>query len=94
MVSIATLREAFQIISAAACDANPTLIRVVVPSSQEPRVYVVALPAECRPSVYGYLAERIDIDIPIGGDPLVLTAIEAAGVLRLAIELSAVGDAA
>ena len=32
--------------------------------------------------------------MPMGGDPLVLTSIEAAAVLRLAIELSAVGDAA
>jgi hypothetical protein len=57
-------------------------------------VFVVALPAECRASVYGYLAERIDIEIPVGGDPLVMTSIEAAAVLKLAIELSAVGDAA
>ena len=62
MVSISTLREAFEIISAAACGANPALIRVVVPTAQEPRIFVVALPAECRASVYGYLADRVDIE--------------------------------
>ena len=93
MVSIATLREAFEIISAAACGATPALIRVVVPTTQEPRTFIVALPSECRASVYAYLADRIDLAIPVAGEPLILTAVEAAAVLRLAIEVTAVKDA-
>jgi hypothetical protein len=94
MVSITTLREAFEIISAVACGANPARIRVVVPTLQEPRTFVVAFPAEHRTDVYHFLAERIDLSIPLGGDPLVLSGLEAAAVLKLAIELAAVEETA
>ena len=66
---------------------------MVAPTANAPRTFVVALPAKDRMDVYGYLADRMNFAIPDGGDPLVLTALEAAVIVKLAMELSGVGDA-
>ena len=55
---------------------------MVVPSSQEPRVFIAAVPFEFSAPVYQYLAEHLSIRIPLEGDPLVLTADEALQILN------------
>ena len=94
MITIEALRQAFQKISKVACGTSPRLIRVVSPTLRAPRTFVVALPPEDRADVYGYLAERMNLVIPAGGDPLVLTALEAAAILKLATDISEACDAA
>jgi len=94
MVTIETLREAFQKISTVACGTSPRLIRVVSPTCNVPPTFVVALPSEERADVYAYLAERMNLVIRAEGDPLVLTALEAAAILKLAMDISEVRDVA
>jgi len=88
MVTTASIRSAFHRIALIVCGSPAGLIRVVVPNSQEPRVYVVALSSEAAPEIYAFLTEELDVAIPSGTDPLVLTANEAAAVVRLARELA------
>jgi len=87
MVTIGSIRSAFHRIALIVCGSPAGLVRVVVPSSQEPRVYVVALSSEAAAGIYAFLSEELDVTIPSGSDPLVLTANEAAAVVRLAREL-------
>jgi hypothetical protein len=93
MVTIEALREAFEKIAATACGTRAGLIRVVAPTLNAPRTFVVALPAKDRMGVYCCLADRMNFVIPDGGDPLVLTALEAAAIVKLALELSDIGAA-
>jgi len=88
MVTTASIRSAFHRIALIVCGSPAGLIRVVVPSSQQPRVYVVALSSEAAPEIYAFLSEELDVTIPSGTDPLVLTADEAAAVVHLARELA------
>ena len=88
MVTTASIRSAFHRIALIVCGSPAGLIRVVVPSSQEPRVYVVAFSSEAAPEIYAFLTKELDVTIPSGTDPLVLTANEAAAVVRLARELA------
>src|SRR5262245_52225223 len=93
MVTTTSIRSALSKIVRAQCGTPAGLVRVVVPSSQEPSVYVVALPSEYAPEVYQYLSEELGITIPLGADPLVLTAREAASLVSLARELPALRGA-
>ena len=88
MVTIGSIRSALHRIAQVLCGTHGGLVRVVVPSSQEPRVYIVALPSEIAGEIYTYLCEELGVTIPSGTDPLVLTADGAAGVVRLARELA------
>lgn len=88
MVTIGSIRSAFHRIALIVCGSPAGLIRVVAPSSREPRVYVVALPSEAAVEIYAFLSEELDVTIPSGTDPLVLTADNAAAVVRLARELA------
>jgi hypothetical protein len=94
MVTIEALRQAFERISTAACGASSGLIRVVAPTLHDPRTFVVALPAKDRADVYGYLADRMNFVVPEGSDPLVITALEATAILKLAADLSRLGHTA
>ena len=94
MVTIEALRQAFEKISTVARGTSPRLIRVISPTFHAPRTFVVALPSEDRADVYGYLAERTNLVVPIEGDLLVLTALEAAAILKLATDISEARDAA
>ena len=88
MVTIGSIRSALHRIAHALCGTHGGLVRVVIPSSQEPRVYIVALPSEFAGRICMYLCEELGVTIPSGTDPLVLTADEAAGLVRLARELA------
>jgi len=88
MVTTASIRSAFHRIALIVCGSPAGLIRVVVPSTQEPRVYVVALSSKAAAGIYAFLSEELDVAIPSGTAALVLTANEAAAVVRLARELA------
>jgi len=95
MVTIGSIRTALHRIAQRVCHTPAGLVRVVVPSSQEPRVYIVALAPETASEVYKYLFEELGVKIPVGTDPLVLTADEAAALVGLAREFllaDAVGE--
>jgi hypothetical protein len=94
MITTVTIRSALGKIAEAACGMTPALIRVVVPSSQEPRVFIAAVPFEFCGPVYQYLAEHLSVRIPLEGDPLVLTVDEALQILNLANNLPLVSAAA
>jgi len=48
----------------------------------------VALSSDAAAGIYAFLSEELDVTIPSGTEPLVLTANEAAAVVRLARELA------
>jgi hypothetical protein len=94
MITTVTIRLALGRIAEATCGRTPALIRVVMPSSQEPRVYIAAVPFEFSAPVYQYLADHLSVRMPLEGDPLVLTADEAFQVLNLASNLPPISRAA
>jgi len=83
MVSTVQIRFALKRIAERLCGPFPENIRVLVPSAKTPRVYVASVPVNCRAALHQYLAERIGVSIPLGNDPLILSATEA----MVAIEL-------
>lgn len=90
MVSTGSIRLALKRIAEAVCGAVPRDISVLIPSAARPRVYIASVPAQYRAAVYQYLAERVGLSAPQGGDPLVLTADVAEKLLKLAAGLKRV----
>ena len=93
MVTIASIRSGLRRIAQAVGRTPAGLFRVVIPSSQEPRVYIVALASETASEVYKYLAKELGVTVPVGTDPLILTADEAAALVSLAREFPLEGAA-
>ena len=87
MVSTGSIRLALKRIAEAVCGVVPRDISVLIPSAAQPRVYIASVPAQYRAAVYQYLAERVGLLAPQGGDPLVLTADVAEKLLKLADSL-------
>lgn len=83
-VTAASLRLALRKITETTCGSAPSLIRVLIPSSQVPRVYIASIPLQHRREVYDYLARNLEFSVPHGGDPLVLRHDEATTILKLA----------
>jgi hypothetical protein len=48
------------------------------------RMYEVFVPIECRAEVHHYLAERMDLSMPLDGEALVLNSDQASNVIGLA----------
>ena len=80
-VNAELLRVALGEIEKIVCGSSSTNYQLHVWVSGE--LYIAVFPVEHREVVYRYLNFKLRLDVPAGGDPLVLTRTEAAGVLGL-----------
>ena len=82
-VSRVALRLALCKIAESRCSTAERVLVKVVPGGTHP-VYVVFIQLEHREAVYEYLSMFAQVPAPGGGDPLILTAVEARRVIDAA----------
>jgi len=51
------------------------------------RHFAVSLPAQCRDSVYAYLAARLSVPVDFSDKPLILSPQQAAAVVHIGLEM-------
>lgn len=89
MVTTVSIRLALRKILTAACGVESEHISVLIPSSVTPRVFIASIPIHHRAAAYQYLADHVELTVPVGRDPLVLTLHEAQELLNHAMALPA-----
>jgi hypothetical protein len=84
IVSSVALRLAFTRLAEAAGATAQAAIRVALVALGMEQMYEVLIPTESRAKVHHYLAERMDLSMPLDGEALVLNGDQASKVIGLA----------
>jgi hypothetical protein len=84
IVSSDSLKLAFARLAEAAGGTAQATVLVAVMGSGMEQMYEVLIPTECRAEVHHYLAERMDLSMPLDGEALVLNGDQASKVIGLA----------
>ena len=79
-----SLRLALTRLAEAAGGTAQAAVQVAVMALGLEQMYEVLIPIECRAEVHHYLAERMDLFMPLDGEALVLNGDQASKVIGLA----------
>jgi len=79
-----SLRLAVTRLAEATGDTTGVVVQVAVTDAGTQQMYEVLIPMEWRTEVHHYLAERMDLSIPLEHEPLVLDGDQASQVIGLA----------
>jgi hypothetical protein len=85
--TVALLRVALAKIAETAYGSVPDVIPVVVIGDQADRHFAVSIPAQCRDSVYAYIAARLSVAVDFSNEPLMLSSQQAAAVVQIGLDV-------